>query len=190
MQEKILIKSSPNNAIMELFIFFVIGILGGSLFYIIDASMYEQPIKLFMLISVAFLFAVCGIILGGILYLLFGRNELTVTDKRVYGKAMFGKRVDLPVDSISATGTIAFLGCISISTSSGKISFLFIKNTDKFYEIINNLIIERQNKKNSNNTAENNPDCTEQLKKFKQLLDSGVITQEEFDAKKKQLLNL
>ena len=174
MQEKILIKSSPNNAIMELFIFFVIGILGGSLFYIIDASMYEQPIKLFMLISVAFLFAVCGIILGGILYLLFGRNELTVTDKRVYGKAMFGKRVDL----------------ISISTSSGKISFLFIKNTDKFYEIINNLIIERQNKKNSNNTAENNPDCTEQLKKFKQLLDSGVITQEEFDAKKKQLLNL
>lgn len=29
-----------------------------------------------------------------------------------------------------------------------------------------------------------------QLKEFKELLDSGVITQEEFDAKKKQLLNL
>lgn len=30
----------------------------------------------------------------------------------------------------------------------------------------------------------------DELKKFKELLDSGVITQEEFDAKKKELLNL
>ena len=28
--------------------------------------------------------------------------ELIVTNKRVYGRAAFGKRVDLPVDSISA----------------------------------------------------------------------------------------
>ena len=30
----------------------------------------------------------------------------------------------------------------------------------------------------------------EELKKFKELLDSGIITKEEFDAKKKQLLGL
>ncbi|MBQ2940785.1 MAG: SHOCT domain-containing protein [Clostridia bacterium] len=30
----------------------------------------------------------------------------------------------------------------------------------------------------------------DELKKYKELLDSGVITQEEFDAKKKQLLGL
>ena len=30
----------------------------------------------------------------------------------------------------------------------------------------------------------------DELKKYKDLLDSGVITQEEFDAKKKQLLDL
>lgn len=33
-------------------------------------------------------------------------------------------------------------------------------------------------------------DVVEQLKKYKQLLDSGIITQEEFDAKKKRLLDL
>lgn len=33
-------------------------------------------------------------------------------------------------------------------------------------------------------------DVVEQLKKYKQLLDSGIITQEEFNAKKRQLLNL
>ena len=32
--------------------------------------------------------------------------------------------------------------------------------------------------------------CADELKKFKELLDSGVVTQEEFDAKKKQLLGL
>ena len=30
----------------------------------------------------------------------------------------------------------------------------------------------------------------EELKKYKELLDSGIITQEEFDAKKKQLLGI
>ena len=32
--------------------------------------------------------------------------------------------------------------------------------------------------------------AADELKKFKELLDSGVISQEEFDAKKKQLLGL
>lgn len=36
----------------------------------------------------------------------------------------------------------------------------------------------------------NNLDNIESLKKYKELLDSGIITQEEFDAKKKQILNL
>ena len=30
----------------------------------------------------------------------------------------------------------------------------------------------------------------DEIKKYKELLDSGIITQEEFDAKKKQLLGL
>lgn len=35
-----------------------------------------------------------------------------------------------------------------------------------------------------------NIDTVEELKKYKELFDSGVITQDEFEAKKKQLLNL
>lgn len=38
--------------------------------------------------------------------------------------------------------------------------------------------------------ANENFSVADELKKFKELLDSGVITQEEFDAKKKQLLGL
>jgi len=47
-------------------------------------------------------------------------------------------------------------------------------------------IITRQDKKQ----VVNNTSTTDELMKYKELLDSGVITQEEFDAKKKQLLNL
>ncbi len=32
--------------------------------------------------------------------------------------------------------------------------------------------------------------AADEIKKFKELLDMGIITQEEFDAKKKQLLDL
>ena len=38
--------------------------------------------------------------------------------------------------------------------------------------------------------AEKPRDVVEELKRYKELLDSGILTQEEFDAKKKQLLGL
>lgn len=46
--------------------------------------------------------------------------------------------------------------------------------------------------KNNENEVENNSSFSvaDEIKKFKDLLDSGVITQDEFDSKKKQLLNL
>ncbi len=44
---------------------------------------------------------------------------------------------------------------------------------------------------NSNNGSNNSTvSSADELKKFKELLDAGIITQEEFDAKKKQILGL
>lgn len=113
------------------------------------------------------------------------KMKIVVTNKRVYGVARFGKRVDLPIDLISAVGTCMFKGII-VSSSSGKIRFLLINNRDEIHKTISNLLITRQDKKQ----VVNNTSTTDELMKYKELLDSGVITQEEFDAKKKQLLNL
>ena len=119
--------------------------------------------------------------------------EITVTDKRVYGKSSFGKRVDLPMDSISAVGT-SFLKGIAVATSSGKIKFWLIKNRDEIHKMISDLLIERQNRANAETTATIKQDVplsnADELAKFKDLLDKDIITQEEFDAKKKQLLGL
>ena len=131
-------------------------------------------------------------LIGSLVYLWLRSYELTVTDKRIYGKVAWGKRVDLPVDSVSATATISVFNGVAVSTSSGRISFLVIKNADEIYKVVNDLLIERQQKKANVPvafTVEKN-DEAEQIKKYKELLDSGIITQEEFDAKKKQLLGL
>lgn len=131
-------------------------------------------------------------LVGGLIYLWLRSYELTVTDKRIFGKVAWGKRVDLPADSVSATATSRFLKGVSVSTSSGRISFRMLKNADAIYQVISNLLIERQQAKVNPVTVIETPkdDVTEQLKKFKELQDLGVITQEEFDTKKKQLLNM
>lgn len=45
-------------------------------------------------------------------------------------------------------------------------------------------------KDNQQNGSALSTSVTDELKKYKELLDSGIITKEEFDSKKKQLLNL
>ena len=113
-----------------------------------------------------------------------------MTDKRVYGKAMFGRRVDLPVDLISAVGT-SFLMGVSVSTSSGSIRFLGVQNKDDIHSEISKLLLLRQEKKSDAATVAEVPQSgADELKKYKELLEIGAITQEEFDAKKKQLLGL
>lgn len=118
--------------------------------------------------------------------------SLNVTSSRIWGCTAFGKQVDLPVDSVSAIGKGAF-SSIAISTSSGSIKFLAIKNQNEIYNVLNQLLINRQNINNQRGNSASVgyvPSNTETLKEYKSLLDMGVITQAEFDAKKTQLLNL
>lgn len=144
--------------------------------------------------EILFVIGVSGLI-GGLSSLIvfwwLSKTEMTVSDKRVFGKTVYGKRVDLPLDSISAIGSRWPKG-IAVATSSGRISFLMIKNRDEIRNCVSELLIERQNKSMTTTTImqEAPRSDADELKKYKELLDSGVITQEEFDAKKKQLLGL
>lgn len=52
-------------------------------------------------------------------------------------------------------------------------------------------IIEQTTQQNVQSTAQQNkPDAFEEIRKFKQLLDEGIISEDEFNAKKKELLGL
>lgn len=154
---------------------------------------YAFEFTFYMTNILSFLVPFAGLsLIGGLIYLWLRSYDLTITDKRIYGKVAWGKRVDLPVDSVSATATISLFKGVSISTSSGKISFLAIKNAAEIYKVVSELLIERQQEKSKPVPIieATKSDEADQIKKYKELLDSGVITQEEFDAKKKQLLGL
>lgn len=143
-------------------------------------------------IGIVILPAVIFAAISFIIYQWLRSYELIVTDKRIYGKVAWGKRVDLPTDSISATATITSLKGVSVSTASGRISFLIMKNAEEIYKTINDLLIKRQSKTTATTTIKQEipQSNADELKKYKELLDLGVITQEEFDTKKKQLLEL
>lgn len=61
---------------------------------------------------------------------------------------------------------------------------------DEVAKFIKKKVDEAKLNKNSPATVIQQTSSADELKKFKELLDMGVITQEEFDAKKKQLLGL
>lgn len=129
------------------------------------------------------LFIIC-LVAGTFFFIMMRSCEITITDKRVYGKTKFGMRVDLPNDKISSVGTVFPKG-ISVATSSGKVVFWMLKNQEKVFDVLSGIIKERQYK---GDTLKK--DNFDEIKKYQELLKDGTITQEEFDKKKKELLDL
>ena len=146
-------------------------------------------------------FVMCAFFLAGIvtliIYLVNRKCELVVTDKNVRGKTLFGKEVVLPLYMVSAYSTRKFMSTIAVATSSGLTKFTLIGNYNEIGNVLSGLINERQSNTTTAQTAtpeQSAPapqsNSMDDLVKLKSLLDSGIITQEEFDAKKKQLLGL
>jgi len=127
---------------------------------------------------------------------------LIITNLRVlyyYGPNKDNWTLDqIPVDTIES---IEFSRSYTSSYLSvyGK-SSIFHLNSDrhvlmeKARDLINQMIYDKsQNSESSeseSSASDNMAQAAEALKSLKELLDSGIITQEEFDAKKKQLLGL
>ena len=116
-------------------------------------------------------------------------EQLTENNIRgTYGK-IFKRNVDLPLDSINSVEYVKKSGIVNIATSSQKIHFESLLNAEEISNVINELLQKRQATRGTT-TVVNRSSNAEELSKFKKLLDEGIITQEEFDAKKKQLLGL
>lgn len=203
MDEKIIIKSKQANIKLISTIISVIGLLLFVVVWISSTSsgFYHDRIADgdwgYVLASMVPYFGSISflpfLVIAIVFYAWTSKVNLIVTNKRVYGTAAFGKRVDLPLDKISAVGTTFFNG-IAVTTSSGAIKFLMIKNSVDIHSAISQLLMERQetNKKAARTVVKQEipQSNAEELRRYKELLDLGVITQDEFDAKKKQLLGL
>ena len=195
MEEKILIKSERYDIVKVLKRAFYVCIAFCAfavVYTVATGEVKDFGDFIFVAFSAGMMLGIAGLICW-LIYSWMHSYEIIVTDKRVYGQTAFGKRVDLPVDAVSAIGSSWPMG-IAVATASGRIAFLMIKNRDAIHKCVSNLLIERQRKPIAAFAAPIKQEIpisnADELKKYKELLDSGVITQDEFTAKKKQLLGL
>lgn len=175
MKEKKLIECTNNKDIKKI-VDIIFAIAGGFAFLFglrcVDAGDSHVAFAIYLIYVVILL-----------LYIKAKDMKLVVTDKRIYGKAIW-RQVDLPIDSVSSVAK-GWFGSLLVSTSSGRITWIIGGQREEVYKIISDLLINRQG-----NSKNNNTDFKEELEKLKELLDKKIITQEDFDKKKKELLNL
>lgn len=138
-------------------------------------------------------------------------NKVEITRKGVWARANQGLKgtKTIPISSIKSIqvkksgfvqGYIQFGISGSVENQGGYQAANYDENTITFLDTSSNQIalnikayIEDKivNKANSQSTViQPSYSGADELKKYKELLDDGIITQDEFDAKKKQLLRL
>ena len=121
-------------------------------------------------------FGPVGLIIGG------------VTGKRKQKNFCTTMQIKITLNSISSpTRYIKFI--TSKTKKSGATYKTACKNAQEVLSLLNVITSDQTNTTNVNPVSPSNSSADE-IKKYKELLDSGAITKDEFEAKKKQLLNL
>lgn len=131
---------------------------------------------------------IVAIILAGFFYIFYYNQELLIEDDGINGKAILGKSFSVDFEQIVSVKKSWMGGLVLLTTGQQKIRFRLIKNLTNIIEVINKTA--ETNGKNTIVANENHDSVADELKKYKELLDENVISQEEYDAKKKQLLQL
>lgn len=192
MEELVQIKSVPSKKIKMSFIITSIVFLILTIIFL-GRGIYERFVLNRCYLATVW-FIAPGAFIGflGLLWLFWLvilHCNITITDKDVQGRAVWGKKVFLPIEKISAYSTSGIFSKVSISSASGWVSFCCIENYKEIAEVLKKVIDERRSietpKAKATPTYSSNLD---DLLKLKTLLDNGIITQEEFDKKKKELL--
>lgn len=133
---------------------------------------------------------VVALIVGIIMKSNTEKCEITVTNEAISGKLPHGKAVHIPLNQITAINRSSFNG-VSITSIGNVSNFHCIENREEVMKAISYLLANpQQSSAQPTKSASANGSEAEQLKRLKDLLDSGVLTQEEFDTKKKQILGL
>lgn len=80
-------------------------------------------------------------------------------------------------------------GFITVDSFKEKFEFCVIaKNANSVYNYLHNALNEARNMEDYHDIKQNS--CADEIMKYKQLLDMGAITKEEYESKKKQLLGI
>ena len=116
------------------------------------------------------------------------KNDFTIDVEKVFDS----KIVLYKYEDIITKGETKHPQLSMFYTSDNMCYYIKFEKSTDWLDFINRSKILAKGEDNSNSSDESNSPISnaDELKKFKELLDSGAITQEEYDVKKKELLDL
>lgn len=161
MDEKVIVSGKSDKGKKSAKIGIIIGLLMGIggfilyflIFYLLDSAVGNAAARATTpIFTVIIVVGVILAILFAILYFAIAKCSISITTSRVHGYAVFGKRVDLPVVSISAVSTGSF-DSITIVTSTETIKFFGISNKNELCEHISKLLADCQRRAFTQSTA-------------------------------------
>ena len=127
------------------------------------------------------------------------RCKLELTEGQIEGqlKTTFGKKkLQIPIDHLdNAMTSSGFWDKIRggetllISSNSGLIKFHYVRNADEFAQAAMTRIEEVKKAAPASAPSVSGSEAMEKLNSLKQMLDSGLITQEQFEQKKADILD-
>ncbi len=178
MEEKILIEGVFKNHTLP----YKICAILGTVLLLVSLLLFIGSLSALAIISLIFGFTL--LFMGLLCTHFICECELTVTNKRIYGSTELGHDVNIPLSKISSV-TLGGLNGLFFSYAGNNVGFYHCQNVDDVYDVVSELLIKISSKSSSDEISN-----AEEIKKYKELLDCGAITKEEFEKKKKQLLGL
>ena len=122
-----------------------------------------------------------------------GAGGMVVTDANfysvVFNKAFSADKVTIPLSKISGC-TVSGLTAMKLTITEGTTKYEYdtVSNSKIIVEAIKNKAGKSEDQSKTGTSTHADP--AEELRKYKQLLDDGIITQEDFDKKKTMLLGI
>lgn len=196
-KEIVIIKSQKSEESFEKYknktLKIVLGVLVFCVLFALWFAMSddEEVIRLGLIIAILDVVIVDGIF--GLIYL---------TSKTAYNNIFWivtnqgltqinrktGIKIFIPTNHISSVMHVKDTVQIITINAQQPMALAFLKNASELKRVLDNLIYKTEKQKEV--VVLENTDSVNEIKKYKDLLDSGIITQEEFDTKKKQILDL
>lgn len=121
-----------------------------------------------------------------IYYLIDKKTEIIVKGKLLICKKNNRKSIQVLLENIKSIENTRLKG-LSLIGDGFKYKIILVENNEELRKKIMNLLSKTSKIEHK---KEDNYDSMNELKKYKQLLDEGIITNEEFEKKKSELLNL
>jgi hypothetical protein len=116
-------------------------------------------------------------------------NRILMGQKKIFGQ--ISQVIALENINDITLSTAILLGIVEIDTFKERFNVAVGKGVaKKIYSAMHDVFCKHKNQKQHTSFVQNDLSSADEIMKLKQLLEQGVISQSEFDAKKKQLLGL